>query len=189
MNTSTTTLHHDKKQSTYYSSQARNAVAQRLLWCGGGRYRLESSTVKEWNLNPHIMAKRTVIQGHNDFCRKEWLLPCFVPLTCFKKGTYGHWPSEGMHGLWSWGGKYHIPANPREPPQTLRVTYWLFQGKCKWCDSNMPALAYFLVQTRFHLVTAKSPPMLRREYGHLPWGLCSSPGSCILEMNLLFWQF
>lgn len=139
--TNATTVHHEKEKTRYYCNQAWNGVAQGLLlWCGGGRYRLESSMINEWNLSPHILAKWIIIQGHTerDFQRKEWVLPFAVPLKFLKKG-YRHMPSEeectdcgaGVENIIFWQTQENPPTH-----LTPSITYCLIQGQCKWCDSG-----------------------------------------------------
>lgn len=124
VSTNANTVHHDKKKGMYCCSQACNGVAQGLLsWCGGGRYRFESSMIKEWNLSPRV------IQGHTDFQRKDWLLPFPVLLKFFKKG-YGHVPSEEecMDCRAGVGNTVLLQTQEKPPTRlTPRVTYWIIQ--------------------------------------------------------------
>lgn len=67
VSTNATTVHHEKETSTYYCSRACNGVARGFLSsCGGGKHRLESSTIKDWNLSPHILVKQVIIQGQTE---------------------------------------------------------------------------------------------------------------------------
>jgi len=173
----------------YYCSQPCNSVAWGPLWCGGGRHRLESSTIKEWNVSPHIPAKWIINQGHTqrDFQRKEWLLPFPVPLKFFKK-DYRHAPSEEEYTDCGAQMENTILLQPQEHPPTrltLRVTYWLVHSRREWCGSDRQALACFLAWLHLYLVTANSPHTLHREHGHLTWGLSSSSGSSLLKVYRL----
>lgn len=135
------TVHSDKKKSLYCHSQACNGVSQGLLlWCGGGRYRLESATNEEWNLSPHTLAKWTITQGHaeRDFFKKEWFLPFPVPPKFLKKG-YGHVPSKEEYMDYRAEVEKTIFLQTQENPPThltVGITYWLTQGRCKRCESN-----------------------------------------------------